>query len=408
MFYMFFPQLRAVESIRRKHETVKRSVEATHDSTSPYTTTAVVTPSTTEAPPLYYHTSQSPPDLAVSASTIESSVSYQPRSTVADEWKDRKSDHSNGYYPPTSADSRLYPPSCIASDPRPYPPSSVDPRPYTVSQEWLSHEAPHSSRYEDTLQSQLNQLDITSSSSTGYGSNGRGYTSAEPHSTSYDGSQKMTGVYSYSTVRDMTVTSGSSYPVVSTPRSTEDELRERIRHLEQQVHDKDRTIEGMTYSGPKPLTQDTASLGQKSPHHSGLVHSFSGPVLHQYSPQNTMVCNYMNRIRIHFIHIGFMFICSIYTGVCSSSTGVTSLPARKWDCVLHYFIPPSMERSPQWATNCTFSSTPPHTSQYWLFNACCQWSSCSSVAADTQTGKQAHSVYYCQFEDTVYQAALSL
>ena len=105
-----------------------------------------------------------------------------------------------------------------------------------------------------------------------------------------------------------TVTSGSGYPVVPTAISvTEQQLRERVRHLEQMVKQKDDTIEEqrsqLKYSGPQKLYQDPtiispgpASLYSSgslpSPHHSGLIQHAAAAAAYgtppSISPQATM------------------------------------------------------------------------------------------------------------------------
>ena len=102
----------------------------------------------------------------------------------------------------------------------------------------------------------------------------------------------------------MTVTSGSGYPVVPTACSnTEQQLRERVRQLEQMVQQKDVQIEEqrsvLKYSGPQKLYQDHAVISPagpaslyssgslSSPHHSGLLqHAYGTPP--SISPQATM------------------------------------------------------------------------------------------------------------------------
>lgn len=101
----------------------------------------------------------------------------------------------------------------------------------------------------------------------------------------------------------MTVTSGSGYPVVPTACSnTEQQLRERVRQLEQMVKQKDVTIEEqrsqLKYSGPQKVYQDAAMISPgpatlyssgslSSPHHSGLLqHAYGTPP--SISPQATM------------------------------------------------------------------------------------------------------------------------
>lgn len=104
-----------------------------------------------------------------------------------------------------------------------------------------------------------------------------------------------------------TVTSGSGYPVVPTAISvTEQQLRERVRHLEQMVKQKDVTIEEqrsqLKYSGPQKLYRDPTMISPgpaslyssgslPSPHHSGLIQhaaaaAFGTPP--SISPQATM------------------------------------------------------------------------------------------------------------------------
>ena len=99
-----------------------------------------------------------------------------------------------------------------------------------------------------------------------------------------------------------TVTSGSGYPVVPTACSvTEQQLRERVRLLEQVVKQKDMTIQEqqsqLKYSGPKTYQDPTiispgpatlySSGSLPSPHHSGLLqHAYGTPP--SISPQATM------------------------------------------------------------------------------------------------------------------------
>lgn len=103
-----------------------------------------------------------------------------------------------------------------------------------------------------------------------------------------------------------TVTSGSGYPVVPTAISmTEQQLRERVRLLEQMVKQKDVTIEEqrsqLKYSGPQKLYQDPTMISPgpaslyssgslPSPHHSGLIQhaaaAYGTPP--SISPQATM------------------------------------------------------------------------------------------------------------------------
>lgn len=103
-----------------------------------------------------------------------------------------------------------------------------------------------------------------------------------------------------------TITSGSGYPVVPTAISvTEQQLRERVRQLEQMVKQKDDTIEvqrsQLKYSGPQKLYQDPTMISPgpaslyssgslPSPHHSGLIQhaaaAYGTPP--SISPQATM------------------------------------------------------------------------------------------------------------------------
>jgi hypothetical protein len=105
-----------------------------------------------------------------------------------------------------------------------------------------------------------------------------------------------------------TVTSGSGYPVVPTAISvTEQQLRERVRHLEQMVKQKDDTIEEqrsqLKYSGPQKLYQDPTMISPgpaslyssgslPSPHHSGLIQHAAAAAAYgtppSISPQATM------------------------------------------------------------------------------------------------------------------------
>lgn len=101
----------------------------------------------------------------------------------------------------------------------------------------------------------------------------------------------------------MTMTSGSGYPVVPTACSTtEQQLRERVRQLEQMVKQKDVTIEEqrsqLKYSGPQKLYQDPTMISPgpatlyssgslSSPHHSGLLQQVFGTPP-SISPQATM------------------------------------------------------------------------------------------------------------------------
>ena len=101
-----------------------------------------------------------------------------------------------------------------------------------------------------------------------------------------------------------TVTSGSGYPVVPTAISmTEQQLRERVRQLEQMVKQKDVTIEEqrsqLKYSGPQKLYQDPTMISPgptslyssgslPSPHHSGLIQHAAYGTPPSISPQATM------------------------------------------------------------------------------------------------------------------------
>ena len=101
-----------------------------------------------------------------------------------------------------------------------------------------------------------------------------------------------------------TMTSGSGYPVVPTAVSvTEQQLRERVRQLEQMVKQKDVTIEEqrsqLKYSGPQKLYQDPTMISPgptslyssgslSSPHHSGLIQHAAYGTPPSISPQATM------------------------------------------------------------------------------------------------------------------------
>ena len=144
------------------------------------------------------------------------------------------------------------------------------------------YEGDSSSRY-DSASSSL--YDVTAGIQHSSGSGGYGSISSTPSSSG------------------MTVTSGSGYPVVPTACSTtEQQLRERVRQLEQMVQQKDVTIEEqrsqLKYSGPQKLYQDPTLISPgpatlyssgslSSPHHSGLLQQAYGTPP-SISPQATM------------------------------------------------------------------------------------------------------------------------
>ena len=177
---------------------------------------------------------------------------------------------------------------------------SAPPSVSAVSSEENSVAPPQTnSRYEVTSASSWYEGPPSSSSSRYSGTSGVLYdVTSSIHQSGYG------SISSTPSSSGMTVTSGSGYPVVPTAISVaEQQLRERVRQLEQIVKQKDDTIEEqrsqLKYSGPQKLYQDPTLMSSgpaslyssgslPSPHHSGLLQHTVYGTPPSISPQATM------------------------------------------------------------------------------------------------------------------------
>ena len=163
----------------------------------------------------------------------------------------------------------------------------------------------------------------------------------------------------------MTVTSGSGYPVVPTACSTtEQQLRERVRQLEQMVKQKDVTIEEqrsqLKYSGPQKLYQDPTVISPgpatlyssgslSSPHHSGLLQQVFGTPP-SISPQATM------QHLQYYSHTGTPAGTSLYT-----PQPPPGYPSHRWSGSLSAPITAGQYPSPPGSLPAPQTITPPGT-----------------------------------------------
>ena len=332
-----------IESLRRMHENVKRSFQTVAHSSprgmggaSDFVTPQPVYNTQTRGsytqPPSSKFTYQ--PNTSYSENWPYSSETHppppqpQPHTHSPD---DQPTTHSGSvyYHTPSTYEGYSYVTSTTDTTTSKGAAASV-PADETSSSSRLSY-----TEYNDDLTSQMNKLDIGGSHRSYQSTDGGDYVSttlgqSSPPPTSYSVaaivSSEETSVPPYTSSQydvtassghhptygsissmpsssGMTVTSGSNYPVVPTARSeTEQQLRERVRQLEQMVKQKDVTIEEqrsqLKYSGPQTLYQDPTIISPgpatlyssgsiPSPHHSGLIqHAYGGPP--SISPQGTM------------------------------------------------------------------------------------------------------------------------
>ena len=269
-----------MESIRRQHESVKKSIASSATRTEP--------PIVNGREEVLEYGTPTPLPATVDGTTANIGPTYPP-SLLAE-----VQGEAGGIPRPPSSQ----PPFQAVSNPEVYYPSSV------ASQSGIRQEIRGGGSYggyENNIQNSMAKLMVTSGadyvpSHNGPTTSSQAYDSSYPSTASggklyaphdYSKPVEPQPSYSFSTSGETNTMVSSGYSAVQSVGShnQEDTLREEIRKLQQQLQEKNATIAGLT------SPSNTANLGSASSSSSHSHHRHSGPIQHHtYSGPIQVYC----------------------------------------------------------------------------------------------------------------------